>query len=117
MIYLEDLGPHPLPVSIPWLRAFSDPLSGPIPLNVEGYRAAEQILKNLSVRWCRWVRSVFFLFVSIKNVPGKVRHLSLCVQYSYAWLEQRLKNTAPDSVEGYREWSFLYSEVGTANEA
>ena len=33
MIYPEDLGPHPLPVSIPWLGAFEDPLNGPIPLN------------------------------------------------------------------------------------
>ena len=93
-------------------RIFQDPED-----SVEGYRAAERIPKNLPVRWCRWVRSVFYLFISIKNVPGKWKNLSPDVQYSRTWLGQRLKNPAPAGVEGYREWCFLYFQIGTTNEA
>ena len=81
------------------------------------YRAGELILKFLSVRWCRWGRSVFFLFIDIKNVPRNARHLSLYLYYTRAWLGNRLKNPAPAAVEVYQEWRYLYSEVGTTNEA
>ena len=81
------------------------------------YQADELILKFLSVRWRRWDRSVFFLFIDIKNVPRNARHLSLYLYYSRAWLGKRFKNPAPEEVEVYQEWSFLYSEVGTTNKA
>ena len=84
---------------------------------VEGYQADELILNFLPVRWCRWDRSVFFLFIDIKNVPGHARYLSLYLYYGRAWLGKRFKNPAPAEVEVYQEWRYLYSEVGATNEA
>ena len=81
------------------------------------YQTIEQILKNLPVRWYIWVRSVFYLFISIKNAPRKVRNLSLYDQSSRGWLKKHSKNPAPAEVEVYQEWIFQYSEVGATNEA
>ena len=86
-------------------------------MEVEGYRADEQILEFSSVRWCRWDRSVFLLFVDIKNVPRHARYLSLYLYYTRAWLGQRFKNPAPAAVEVYQEWRYLYFQVGATNEA
>ena len=81
------------------------------------YQANELILKFLSVRWCRWDRSVFYLFIDIKNVPRNARQLSLYLYYSRARLDERFKNPAPAAVGVYRERRFLYSEGGATNEA
>ena len=120
MIYLEDLGSRPLPTSTPWPGAFQAATQQPNTHprhGVDVYQADEQILENLSVRWCSWDRSVIFSFVSIKNAPGNARHLSLYAQYTRIWLEKRFKNPAPEGVDVYRERRFVYSEVGATNGA
>ena len=69
-VVVQEVGPM-------LLRRDRIPLNRLIQMAVEGYQADELILKFLSVRWCRWDRSVFYLFIDIKNTPGNAWYLSL----------------------------------------